>query len=650
MPSLNEIQWLRSEFSKILNSRIFPDPVDYVESVRYLPAELTTKPGYYDYDYMPYLKEIVNHFNPLSPTRKVIFRKPAQIGASTGILEAIISYYIGCVPRPMLYISADKELVETAMTTKIERLLDSCNLRDRIFSQTRGKTRRTGDTKLAKDFPGGFLHAIGARNAAKLAQMSYPVILMDELDRFPDEVGGEGDPVALAENRSNAYSSKRKLLYLSTPGVLQTSKIERLYRLGDQKHFYIKCPRCGKYIVMQWHILFKGKHYGIKFQTDNGILIPESVYYQCQECKGKIFEKEKNDILLTGEWRPTAKTTERGLVSYWMDAVYSPPRTFSWVDMCYAWLKAWDINKNKVKDMQYYRSFRNTQQGKGFMDQGESITYERVISRRRHFYITNQIPNTHIVKECGSPILLLIASVDVQKDGIYLDVKGYTERGCTWTIDFRFIEGEVKIPNKGVWIELEEILTNKHWEADDGRIYKICTTFIDSGHEAKVVYDFCKNFSSGVYPCKGDDRLSNQITFKQFNKETLDKEGLSAAFHVNTYKLKDAISACMNKLIWESGNLQPSWFPNFADDLKDSYFKMFTSEHKMKVLDKQTNRFKKWIWKQTQEENHGFDTYVYNLAALEFLADAVCRDYLNIQYLDYAEFWKYAKTEVFIIK
>ena len=47
-------------------------------------------------------------------------------------------------------------------------------------------------------------------------------------------------------------------------------------------------------------------------------------------------------------------------------------------------------------------------------------------------------------------------------------------------------------------------------------------------------------------------------------------------------------------------------------------------------------------------DNHAFDTYGYNMAALEIFADAYCRDALGLPGLSWANFWQTAKTGVFI--
>jgi phage terminase large subunit GpA-like protein len=380
-PSQNDIDFLIQSFENITDEKKYMLPSEYNEDVRYLPEELTPKYGYYKYDYTPYLREIVDNLSPLSDVHEIVFMKPVQIGATTGILEGAIAYNIGADPSSQLYVSADKELVETGMTTKVERLLDGCNLRHKIASQTNTKTHKTGDKTAQKEYPGGFLHAVGARNPGKLRSMSYQRIYMDELDGFPDSLGDEGDPVSLALNRTIAFEHTRKILYLSTPLVTQTSKIYKLYLQGDQRNFFIPCIHCGEYIVLFWELkeseTSTGDRAGIIFNVrSNGKLIPDSVKYRTQCCGKYMYNENKALFLPEGNWIAQDEPDHEGIVSYWINSLYSPPGMFSWKGVVYDWLKAWNPIKNKVKDIEEMKTFYNTKRGLPFEKRGERNTGE----------------------------------------------------------------------------------------------------------------------------------------------------------------------------------------------------------------------------------------------------------------------------------
>jgi phage terminase large subunit GpA-like protein len=643
----SDIDFLREQFNQITDKREYELPSHYIERTRYLPKELTAIPGYYKFSTTPYLREILDNLSPESSIQKIVVMKAAQVGATTGILENYLAYLIGSNPRPVLYVTADKELAKLGMKTKIERMIDSCGLREKIFSQT-GKQKATGDTVMEKEWAGAFLHAVGAQNPGKLRSMSYPVILFDELDAFSEHLGSEGSPVSLAENRTNAYAEKRKILYLSTPLITQSSKIYKLFLQGDQRQFYTPCIHCGEMQILVWHgINEKGATYGIVFDIIDGNPDFSTVGYKCQYC-GKIMHNHDKAIFLPrGEWRSTAKSKEPHLISYQINALISPPGLYSWEKMVIDWVKCWDLTKNRMKDKEEYRTFRNTKQGLPFEEQGEQIRREKVQQFRNYKYLKNQINNKAFKEDSGSEILLLTSSVDVQKTCLFVHIIGWTIGGRNYTIDFIQIDGIVENKYSQVWKKLDELLIERTWYSDDDKEYRIIQTVIDSGHYTAWVYDFVNKYSSGIFAIKGEDYLTGGLIYKEFNRSTLEKAGLSVAFHLNTTLLKDRIAKIFNSR-WETGKMQEEWYPNFAEDLKDDFYDQFEAEQKVDEYDKITNKWLRSRWRQIPgRENHSFDTYAYGLANLEILADFICRNELNYNYLNWGAFWDFAGAGIF---
>ncbi|MBP7735943.1 MAG: phage terminase large subunit family protein [Spirochaetes bacterium] len=645
--TVSDIDYLTTSFLNITDTKEFLKPSEYNEQVRYLPPGLTPFPGYYDYNRTPYLREIVDRFSPLDPCHEIDVMKSAQIGATVGILESGIAYFIGCAPRPILYVSADKGLIETGMELRVERMLDSCGLRDLIFSQSNiKKTRNTGDTKNKKEYPGGFLLAVGARNPGKLRMISVPVAMIDELDGCPEKLGDEGNVDGLITNRTNAFASIRKILRLSTPLIMQTSQIYKNYMAGDRRHFHVPCKCCGEYIVLDWHYAEAqtktGDPAGIVFDvTESGMLIPSTVRYKCQMCGGVMENHDKALILTEGLWKPTAESTKPSKHSYWINSCYSPPGMYSWEDMCYDWLKAWDPIRNRVKDFEEFKTFYQTKRGWPIEERGESPKFERIIANRR-MYSKNTVPNHLAIVETGSPVLVVVASCDVHADNIMIDINGYCIGGRSYQIDFRVIEGDTESLISQCYRELERIIENETWISDDGKIYKIRCTFIDAGYRTDQIYQFCSQYSSGVYPTFGRDYIAGGLTLRELNKKTIEKAGCMC-YDINVTKMKDRIAAAIRR-DWTTGELQPEWRMNFPEDMRDDYFNQYTTENKYEKRDKITNRFLGFEWRHKPgADNHAFDARGYNFAGLEFIAEYACIEMLKLDSLNWEAFWQYAK-------
>jgi phage terminase large subunit GpA-like protein len=640
-------------------------PSEFVERVRYLTSDLTPFPGRFSFNKFPYFRKIDDCFNPADPTKEIDVMKGNQMGATTAILETIVLYSIMSDPKAQMYVTADAGLMKTSVQVRIEKMIDNAGARDLIFSQSRKKkgSKNTGDTSIAKEYPGGYLHFFGGRSPARFRGISYPMALADEVDAFPDNIPKEGTVVDLVRNRTDAYSVKRKILWTSTPLVKQTSKIERLYNAGDQEKFFVPCKHCGTMQELVWHGENKdnGYKWGIVWENDEKHNpIYETVSYKCcnQECGGLMKNYDKAAIIPRGEWRPTVNPLSPHTKSFHITPIYNPPGMYSWEDMVKAWAECWDIERNRLRDKEKYRVFRNTKQGLTFEELSKQIEYERTVLFRRSGFlsgggitpfqkISTNVPNEIALKDTGSPILFIVASVDVQKKNLFVDVKGYSDGGATWTLDFFSIDGEAEQFN-GPWDKLDEYISEKQFIGDDGKMYRIQITLVDSGHYTEFVYEFVKRHSFGVYACKGRDWLPNGETYDLFSARALEKIGLPQAFMINTGKLKDRISAALTASFWETGKYQPPWYPNFPEDFRDDYFKMFEAETKEEVKYSGTNAVRKIAWRQKfNQDNHAFDTYVYNLAALEIAAEYYCKTQLFLPALDWHAFWEMAKTGIF---
>lgn len=651
----DDIDFLYKCITGLTASRHFVKPSEYVEQVRYMDKDLTPFPGKFSYKQFPYFREIVDNFSPESPIHKVYIMKGNQLGATTAILESVMLYGIGCNPSPMLYVLPDESMAKLAMDTKIDRMIDSSGLRENIFAQTKkaAGAKNTGDTSYKKEFTGGYLHAVGGRSGNRFRNFSYKIILVDELDGMSEKIKGEGTMEDLAIARSDAYPNSRKIYFGSTPTVEQTSKIFRLYKTSDQRRYFVPCKHCGEMQPLEWAIWDEGHDKqigGIVWENDENFMPKlETVAYKCPHCGQLMKNYDKSLIMDKGEWRATSISEEKDARGYHLSPIYNPPGMFSWEDMVSQWAKCWDIKNNRIKDKESYRAFRNLKQGLPFREQNEQIRRERAMLHRRFGFARGKVPNVLSVTDAGSPVWIVTCAVDVQKDKLFVDVKGYSARGVTWTIDFFSIDGPTE-DFYGVWDELAKYIENTTFESSDGKHYKIAITLVDSGHYTDWVYAFVARFSAGVYACKGTDWIKNGETYQLFNRKTLEAIGLPLAYHINTGKLKDRISRAMNMLNWDEGTVQPDWYPNFPDDFHDDYFRMFEAEEKVEEYDKKTNKYIRTVWRQKPGmANHGFDTYVYNLAALEIFADDICRHELGLNMLDWTSFWNYAAFGMFTV-
>jgi phage terminase large subunit GpA-like protein len=644
---MRDAQWLDEAVGGLTDEVLRLLMSEWAAAERYLPPELTSKPGAWDNNYTPYLTEPMDCLSANSATRKVVVMKGAQIGATTGLIENNIGYTIKHDPSGMLYVSADKELTKMGVEVKVDRMLASCGLKDRIQSADEG-SRKTGNTSSKKEFPGGFLLAVGAQNPGKLRSMSVKKMLLDELDGFPDKLGNEGDPVKIAEQRTKAFEAVRSILYLSTPLVTQTSKINKLYKRGDQRKYFVPCKECNHMQPLVWQGKKEdGSKYGVTFDvTDKGVLIEDSVGYICENCGGIWRNYDKAWFLPRGEWRPTADTQERGLRSYHMPGMLSPPGMCSWTGMVYDYLDAWDAVAGRVKDIEALKTFYNTGLGLPWEERGEAPKYEVIVSHRRLDYSRSEVPNGMALIETGAPVVLLTCAVDVHKTRLDVEIIGWCVHGRSYSIDWRHLEGDTDDTDSpgSPWTALREIIEREVFVADDDRKYQVQLTLVDAGYKTDTVYQFCKEYETGVYPIMGRDAPPKHARFREF--DDYDNKMGARSFNINVTLYKDRLAAWL-KRDWYEGELQPVGYPNYPQDYGDDYFREYEAESKKEKLNSKTNQRMGFYWVKTSPNapNHAWDCRVYNMAALDIIVFTVCSTELGIDAIDYNTFWEWAVAE-----
>jgi phage terminase large subunit GpA-like protein len=87
-------------------------------------------------------------------------------------------------------------------------------------------------------------------SAVGLRSMPARYLFLDEVDGYPGDVEGEGDPILLAERRSATFQ-RRKFLPVSTPKTKSLSRIQREYEASDQRRYFVPCPHCGEHQTLE---------------------------------------------------------------------------------------------------------------------------------------------------------------------------------------------------------------------------------------------------------------------------------------------------------------------------------------------------------------------------------------------------------------
>jgi phage terminase large subunit GpA-like protein len=216
----------------------------------------------------------------------------------------------------MMAVAPTVELAKRNSKQRLDPLIEESEvLRERVKER---RSRDSGNTVLSKEFPGGVLILTGANSAVGLRSMPARYLFLDEVDGYPGDVEGEGDPILLAERRSATFQ-RRKILLVSTPKTKGLSRIEREYGQSDQRRYFVPCPHCSEHQTLDLANL----------RWPDGR--PREAEYACAHCGALIGERHKTWMLEHGEWRPTAPGDGR-TAGFHLSSLYSPVGWFSWAD------------------------------------------------------------------------------------------------------------------------------------------------------------------------------------------------------------------------------------------------------------------------------------------------------------------------------
>jgi phage terminase large subunit GpA-like protein len=412
-------------------------------------------------------------------------------------------------------------------------------------------------------------------------------LFLDEVDAFPADVDGEGDPVSLAERRTTTFT-RRKILLTSTPTVKGSSRIEAEYLRSDQRRFFVPCPSCSE---MQWL-----KWPQMKWEKDK----PETARYECEHCKERFSEVNKGRMLAAGEWRATAPGDGK-TAGFHLSGLYSPLGWLSWAELVDDFLRA-------KGDAPLLKTFVNTRLAETWDEQtGTRVDAEGLMERVER-YERGAVPDG---------VLCLTAGVDVQDNRLAVSIWGYGRDEEAWLIEHTEIWGD---PTRTeVWKQLDVLIEGEYPRAD-GKKLKVLAACVDSGgHCAAEVYSHCRTPRRGqmVVAIKGASTRGKPPIGRE-SKVDLNLKGRTikrgaSVYSVGTDTIKDSIFGRLRT------NTEPGpGYLHFGLAATQEYFEQLTAERKVTRFNRAGMPSSEYV-KKSNARNEALDTCVYSVAALHLL-------------------------------
>ncbi len=561
-------------------------PSEWADANVHLTSKSSAKPGPYRIAKTPYMEEPLNRMAVHSLADRLVLMFGGQL-AKTQLLLNALGYRICLDPVPMILVQPNVHpMLETFVRQRLDPMIESCPELSRLVSSPR--TRDGGNTMDRKEFPGGILALRGAQSPAGLRSMPAALILLDEVDSYPGDLDGEGDPVDLALRASATFSGRRKLIAASTPTIKGQSRIENLYLESDQRHFYVPLA-CGHYQRLYWtdpdtkepRVYWpKGK--------------PQEAKYRCRECDRLSEHWQKTEFLAGGEWRPD-RTDWTGwdgrTFGYQLSSLYSPVGLGqSWAELAQRWDSCHD-------DPPRLQVFVNTVLGETYEDRsGEGAEADTLCKPERlEDWTDDTVPDF---------VTTVTAGADTMDDWGAVEIVGWGPAYESASLGYYKIDLPPWDPD--YWDELDGHL-RKTFKRKDGTFLKVDAACIDAGgHMAQHVFGYVRGCRKGrcIWAVRGEEKG---------DVWSLDK-GTSTKHRARYYRV--GVSKCKATLYNYLRLTKPGpGYCHFPTGRDPSWFDGLASERLVKKTDRHGRTSTAWVV-DPGVENEPLDCRNYAYAAV----------------------------------
>ena len=541
---------------------------------RRLSSKGSAQAGQWRTDTNPPQREPMDCMSARSTVRDVVLMWPIQYG-KTEVAINTLGYCMDHDPGPVMVCLPGEVSMNKWVAQKLHPAIEETPAMQRALRSV--ASRDAANTRTFKDFAGGQLYIEHAGSPARLKSTTVRTLLVDEVDEFANNLTGGDDPVEMLNGRTSAFPSTYKRLYISTPQIKGTSRIEQLFEKSDQRRYHVPCPHCGHMQHLQWA--------GLHWSKDGA-----QVWYVCQECGAHIDEHHKTEMIRQGRWvpdNPGAKV--RG---YHINCLYYQfglgPR---WADLVEMW-------RDAQNDPARLKTFVNDRLAEPWEDAAMRAVKHNAIADRAESYKLRTAP---------AGVLAITAGVDTQDNRLAVTIIGWGQGMAFWVLDYVELPGDPA--GAEVWVALTELL-NRPIQHASGALLRVQAYAHDmGGHRGEAVKHYVRQrlvqrpmaitgATANNAPVLGKGKLAD-VTWRGKS----DKRGVTT-YQVGTVAAKHWL---YGRLSTDADKPPEERQTHFSEDLEPSYFAGLVSE----VYDPRKNRF----INRRGARNEPLDTWVYAFAA-----------------------------------
>lgn len=579
---------------------------EWADRQRVLAGETSAEPGPWRTDRTPYLRQILRDLSDDEGCEEVVLMFGTQLGKSETGLNWL-GYSIDHDPGPAMLILPTVDIAKRFSKQRLAPMIrHTPALRARIRD---ARSRDAGNTTLVKEFPGGLLVVTGANSAAGLASMPSRTLYADEIDDYPDDVDGQGEPLGLASARQDTFSRRKRLLSSSPKRPPGFSTIEARFNAGSRCRYWVPCPHCGGRQVLEWG--GKDQAYGLRWIAHD----PQTAHYVCRHCGAVIEEYAKAAMLAGGEWR--AENPASAIRSYHLSSLYSPLGWLSWSTIVGEFLAAAKaLESGNTAPM---KTWRNTRLALTWAEPGARLQLHALRERGKR-------EGAHRLRGMPETALVLTAGVDVQDNRLEVSVYGWGPGEEVALVDHQVIPGDPA--QTELWARLDAYLETRFAHPRGATLGVEAVAIDTGGHFAHTVYGYARERSPGRrIEASGQVWVQRTYAIKGQDRPGLPVKGRSTAVDVN---LRGKVIQRGVQLWMVGVNSAKDWWyarlrqervgPGYVHipaDVTDEWCEQMTVEARVQA---RTARGVRMVWScPNGKRNEAWDCAVYALFAAHAL-------------------------------
>ncbi len=615
---------IRRAVSRGLSAWSMPAPVSVAEWAKKNFYIVASRKGKSEGRFRPYhyqigLLDLIGN----DDVKVITIQKASRLGVSL-VLEAAIAYTLAYAKRSVaLFCDTDDERDQT-VKDQYQPIFDQMPVL---------KEARVGQSTLAKSaFVGGSFHARGGNSQRAYQRISVDMVVYEELDRFPDNVGGsnkgvakkrtstadrgEGSPTDLGDTRTT-QSAFAKSIRNSSPSVKGLSKIEQSLSDADViLSYHVPCPHCEDLQLLEWG--GPDVDYGLKWETEDGK--PHNVRYLCRNCSEPFDYGEMLDQLPGGRWQtddgqvwlgPKARfyRDDKEIpapehVGILQDCMISPD--ISWTDDIKQYQRA--IGHKKRGDVGPLKTWTNTRRARTWEQVPEATVKASEFQSTRCEKYNAYAP---------AGVKAIFAGADVQIDRIEITIRGIGVGEESWVLEHVIHTGAPQ--EQHTWDFMQSLLDTEY-QTEDGRYLKIQIACIDAGHAGTEVHRFCRrpgNLTRAI-PIFGSSHVGTGRALVTPPDRPVAKHKTYLT-EVGTDSAKELTFFRLSLEYQDDAEVNPGYvhFP-VGMGCSEDYFKQLLESETRIIKWSRGSMVYSYDKRRPDARNEALDTFVYTEAAYEF--------------------------------